>query len=87
MTPSCPDPKIKKEDVGKPYSLLGRIMANMEASSKECQHHWVIDAPDGPVSRGVCKLCQLVREFKNTVGGDKWGYFRLSKNNDGQRVE
>ena len=38
-----------------------------------CTHHWVIDRPDGPVSRGVCKLCQEVREFENTISGRKWG--------------
>ena len=60
-------------------------MLNME--TQECQHHWQIEAANGPVSRGVCKLCQLVREFKNTVGVDKWGYFRLPKSGDGQLVE
>ena len=60
--------------------MPGRIMANME--TQECQHHWLIEAADGPVSRGVCKLCQLVREFMNTVGVDKWGYFRLPKSDD-----
>ena len=60
--------------------MLGRIMANME--TRECQHYWLIEAADGPVSRGVCKLCQLVREFMNTVGVDKWGYFRLPKSDD-----
>ena len=62
--------------------MLGRIMANMEAPSKDCQHHWVIDAADGPVSRGVCKRCQAEREFENVVGGAKWGYFRLAKSDD-----
>ena len=32
-----------------------------------CTHHWVIDAPSGPVSRGVCKLCDQVREFENSI--------------------
>ena len=65
--------------------MVGRIMANMEI--RECPHYWLIEAADGPVSRGVCKLCQLVREFMNTVGVDKWGYFRLPKSDDGQSVE
>ncbi len=30
-----------------------------------CPHHWSIESPHGPVSRGVCKLCGEVREFKN----------------------
>ncbi len=32
-----------------------------------CTHHWVIDSPNGPVSRGVCKLCGQAREFANTI--------------------
>jgi hypothetical protein len=47
-----------------------RIMPNME--TQECQHHWLVEAANGPVSRGISKLCQLVREFKNTVGVHKW---------------
>ena len=52
-----------------------------------CQHHWVIEAADGPMSRGICKLCQLVREFQNIIGVDKWGYFRLTKSDDGEKVD
>ena len=32
-----------------------------------CAHHWVIDAANGPASRGVCKLCHAVREFENSI--------------------
>jgi hypothetical protein len=28
-------------------------------------HHWVIEEPSGPMSRGVCKRCGEEREFKN----------------------
>lgn len=31
----------------------------------ECTHHWVIETPSGPVSRGRCKLCDEDREFQN----------------------
>ena len=37
-----------------------------------CTHHWVIDAADGHLSRGVCKLCQVVREFENSLAATKW---------------
>jgi len=37
-----------------------------------CTHHWVIDAADGHLSRGVCKLCQAVREFENSQLSAKW---------------
>ncbi len=32
-----------------------------------CTHHWVIDAANGHVSCGVCKLCHAVREFENSI--------------------
>ena len=39
-----------------------------------CTHHWVIDAADGHLSRGVCKLCDAVREFENSQLGANWGW-------------
>ena len=30
-----------------------------------CTHHWIIDPPNGPISKGVCKLCGEEREFSN----------------------
>ena len=32
---------------------------------EECVHHWVIEPPEGPVSKGVCKICGAEREFDN----------------------
>ena len=37
-----------------------------------CTHHWVIDAADGHLSRGVCKLCHAAREFENSQLSAKW---------------
>ncbi|MEX0783109.1 MAG: hypothetical protein WD557_10695 [Dehalococcoidia bacterium] len=28
-------------------------------------HRWRIEEPDGPKSRGVCKVCGVEKEFKN----------------------
>ena len=33
----------------------------------KCVHHWQIDIANGPVSRGVCKLCKEVKDFENSV--------------------
>jgi len=30
-----------------------------------CQHHWIIDQPNGPTSWGECKHCGSRREFLN----------------------
>ena len=34
-------------------------------STIECVHHWVIETPNGPTSRGVCKKCGTQRDFQN----------------------
>jgi hypothetical protein len=31
----------------------------------EHPHHWLIDNQDGPVSKAVCKVCGLSRDFSN----------------------
>ena len=37
------------------------------AQSAVCCHYWFIEAAAGPVSRGVCQLCDEVRDFENFV--------------------
>lgn len=32
-----------------------------------CQHHWVIESPAGPVSKGMCRCCGEEREFPNYI--------------------
>jgi len=32
-----------------------------------CRHHWIIEPPNGPVSKGVCKLCGEVKMFDNIL--------------------
>lgn len=36
-----------------------------------CRHHWLIEAPSGPTSRGRCRRCGEEREFTNSHG-DGW---------------
>ena len=36
-----------------------------------CAHHWSIETPKGPVSKGRCRLCGEEREFSNSV--ETWG--------------
>ncbi len=33
--------------------------------ASNCAHHWVIAAPNGPTSEGVCQRCGEKREFTN----------------------
>lgn len=32
-----------------------------------CHHYWLIEGANGPISRGVCKLCGAEREFLNSL--------------------
>ena len=32
----------------------------------ECCHYWLIESPDGPTSRGVCKYCGAEKDFPNS---------------------
>lgn len=32
----------------------------------ECCHYWIIDSPNGPISRGECKFCGTKRDFTNS---------------------
>ncbi len=38
-----------------------------------CQHHWVIEPPNGPTSRGLCRNCGESRDFLNYADGSSWG--------------
>ena len=33
----------------------------------ECRHHWVLVAPDEPVSKGGCRNCGEERDFSNYI--------------------
>ncbi len=41
-----------------------------EGYQSSCRHHWIIDPPKEPVSRGVCLLCGEQREFNNYLQRD-----------------
>jgi len=54
--------------------MAGRA-ANSIAETKvaaECRHHWIIESPQGPTSKGVCKLCGTEREFANYIPDLRW---------------
>ena len=38
-----------------------------------CQHHWVIQEADGPISLGLCRECGAFKEFKNYLEASHWG--------------
>ncbi len=47
-------------------------MTDQDQSIASCTHHWVIESPNGPTSMGVCKICGLNAEFKNSTQGTGW---------------
>ncbi|MBF8268152.1 MAG: hypothetical protein HW388_1660 [Dehalococcoidia bacterium] len=51
-----------------------------------CVHYWIIDIPTGPVSKGECRQCGEVREFRNYleyVSG--WDDVRSFNSSPGER--
>ena len=52
---------------------VSRPVSGETKQVSECRHHWVIEPPTGPVSRGVCQVCEAVREFKNYIDAAPWG--------------
>ena len=50
----------------------GPKVTNDEEIGSECRHHWLIESPNGPTSRGVCKLCGERGEFRNSMPISGW---------------
>jgi len=43
-----------------------------ETCADTCIHHWVIEPPEGPVSKGVCRKCGQERQFDNYMPHSVW---------------
>lgn len=41
-------------------------------SEGKCCHYWIIESPNGPTSRGVCKFCGAEKEFDNYGPDARW---------------
>ncbi len=44
------------------------------SEASQCRHYWIIDTPSGPVSKGCCRHCGEVRDFKNSPDSDYGSY-------------
>tara|TARA_Y100000310_G_scaffold333905_2_gene412429 strand:+ start:3009 stop:3413 length:405 start_codon:yes stop_codon:yes gene_type:complete len=44
----------------------------MTTEAALCVHHWIIDTAQGPLSKGYCKKCGEVQEFKNHIVESVW---------------
>ena len=47
----------RRPAVAQPPTTLGADLG--------CKHFWLIDTPTGPSSRGTCKVCGQIKEFRN----------------------
>ena len=45
----------------------------IEDDVPSCQHHWVIQDSDGPMSQGICRVCGEFKQFKNYLANSHWG--------------
>jgi len=52
----------------------------------ECQHHWVIDTPNGSYSGGRCKRCGAERSFRNSNEDMMWDSDSFSLNGSRYRA-
>lgn len=43
----------------------GWLCPGREPGETPPAHHWVIESPNGPTSRGKCQFCDEEREFRN----------------------
>ena len=67
--------KTAEKQSGKRNTRKKRETRHTEAQamhSSECNHHWVIDPPNGPTSSGHCKLCGQARKFPNSSEDSIW---------------
>ena len=53
------------------------VLDKPKNSNRTCHHYWIIEIPEGPTSRGICKFCGKEREFDN-MGPDSWRYGDMS---------
>ena len=46
--------------------------AGATRKASNCIHHWIIDAPNGRESTGVCKHCGVEKGFSNSTESVMW---------------
>ena len=51
-----------------------------QTSAATCVHHWLIDAPSGRESTGVCKRCGATKHFANSTENVMWDQSNTLRN-------
>ena len=58
--------------MSKSTSASDKTTATTDGADDDCTHHWVIEPPNGAVSKGKCKLCGIDQEFRNSFEYSSW---------------
>lgn len=58
--------------MAKASSASDDTKATTEEADNGCTHHWVIEPPNGAVSKGKCKNCGIDQEFRNSFEYSSW---------------
>ncbi len=59
--------------MGKGTAAIQERTESVETLEKPlCQHHWLIESPQGALSKGRCKRCGEEREFRNSATDHLW---------------
>ena len=67
------------EKIGVPEGTVRRWIEKYKIGELEHTHHWVVESPNGPLSKGKC-ACGQTREFPNSSDAlDRW------RKSDGKR--
>ena len=74
---------VDTKQSGQQDELLA-LEATQELSG--CQHHWLIERPAGPVSKGTCRSCGEARDFLNYIEGGWGGDVSLEQLSGGSRL-
>ena len=53
-------------------AIEGSVVEREEEQTSQCRHHWLIDSPGGPTSKGVCRLCGTERQFRKYLESARW---------------
>ena len=61
----------------------GKTFTKSENLPDECSHYWIIDSPNGPTSKGICKYCRKVTLFSNTLPENVYLVGRSLKQDNG----
>jgi hypothetical protein len=44
----------------------------MEKFRTDCVHYFICSPPNGPTTIGVCKLCGVKKEMRNSIEEGQW---------------